>query len=116
MMLAVTGQDLFIIGGMLATAALGIFGAWRCELIFAKVGALASTLAVCLGLAYFGWKPLFGGSHPSETYFGATMLFVGFLGFAILGAVEESYRRITGTADVARDFPVVPPRRSEGPA
>lgn len=77
MVLAVNSQDLFILAAMFAAAAMGVTGAWRAKLVFIKAGALAP--AVCLGFAYFGWKPLFGGSHPPATYFGATMLFVGLM-------------------------------------
>ncbi len=84
----------------------GALGAWRARLVFVKAGALLSAAMVCLGLAYFGLLPLFGGSHPPGTYFGATMLFVGITAAAILGAVEKGYRRATSAPkDEGRRFP-----------
>ena len=114
MILAVNLQDVFIIAGTLAAAVLGILGAVCARLVFVKAGLLLAALAIGLGLAYVGWKPLFGGSHPPDTYFGATMLLVGLLGSAMLGAVEESHRRMTRAADPGRGFPVIasPPKPS----
>jgi hypothetical protein len=107
MILAVNAQDLFIIAGTLAAAALGILGAVGARLMFVKAGLLLAAVAIGLGLFNFGWKPLFGGSHPPDTYFGATMLLVGLLGAMALGAVEESHRRMTSAADPGRAFPVI---------
>ena len=105
---AVVSQDFLIVAGMLTAGALGALGAWRAKLVFVKAGALLSALMVCLGLAYFGLLPLLGGSHPPGTYFGSTMLFLGLMGGAIVGAVEEGYRRVTsGGTDERHGFPVI---------
>jgi len=113
--LAVNSQDVFILAAMLTAGALAILGAWRAKLLFVKVGALLSAVMVCLGLAYFGWSPLFGGTHPPGTYFGATMLFLGLINSVIVGTIEESYRRTTGAgAAERRGFTVVPPQGEKG--
>ena len=111
MMLAISSQDVFILTGMLAAVVLGLFGVARAKLVFVKLGLPLGVVAICLGLAYFGWKPLFGGSHAPGTYFGTAMLFIGLIGSAALGAVEESHRRITSAADPGRGFPVIPSPR-----
>src|SRR5688500_18163238 len=110
MTLAVTGQDVMILGGMFAAATLVLLAATRCRLLLIRVGAVLAAAADCLGLVYFGWRPLFGGHHPPDTYFGTTMLFMGLLAGAILGAVEEGYRRVTRPPEAGRGFPVMPPR------
>ena len=111
MILAINSQDVLILTGMLAAVVLGVFGVARAKLVFVKVGLPLAVVAVCLGLAYFGWKPLFGGSHSPGTYFGTAMLFIGLIGSAALGAVEESHRRITSAAEPGRGFPVIPASR-----
>lgn len=106
-------SDLLLVSVQFTAVAMGILGAWLAKLIFAKAGAVVSAAAVCLGLAYFGWRPLFGGDHPPSTFFGATMLFAGLVGLALVGAIEESHRRMTTTADPRSGFPVLPSRPKE---
>ena len=59
---------------------LGIYGANKNEKIPFKIGSIISSLAICDGLAYFGWEPYFGGTnHSPSVYFGCIMLTFGIL-------------------------------------
>jgi hypothetical protein len=108
MVIAVT-RDVFILLGLVAAAGLGVVGAWMARLMFAKLGVVLCVAAVCVGLINSGWKPWLGGSYSERTYFGATMLLVGLLGLAIIGAIEESHRRLKSGVEPERGFPVMPP-------
>ena len=108
-------RDAIIITGMVVAVAGALFMVVRGRLIFTRIGFLISGVAICVGLAYFGWSPLFGGSHSPDTFFGSVILCVGLLGFCLFGAIEEIWRRLTAEPDARRGFPVVPSQRSEEP-
>ena len=103
--LAVFSQDYIILSGMgvaiSASLALAIFS----RLLAVRLGSLVAAVTVCVGLAYFGWKPLFGGSHDPGIYFGCIMLFLGTLALLLLAAVEQSSRHPARS----HGFPVEPP-------
>jgi hypothetical protein len=100
-------RDGVIISGMLLVVIAATFACFRSRLVFTKLGFLVSAAMVCLGLAYFGWLPLFGGTHPPETLFGCLVLCLGLFGFCLFGAIEEIWRRVIGTPDGTRGFPVI---------
>jgi len=70
-------RDLIVIIGGCVALAFGIVGALRNEGTTAKAGALVAAGVAGLGMAYFGWRPFFGGSHEPGTYFGCIMLVFG---------------------------------------
>ena len=68
-------RDLAIILFMGIFIFLGIYGANKNEKTPFKIGSIISSLAICDALAYFGWKPYFGGTnHSLSVYFGCIML------------------------------------------
>ena len=67
-------RDGIIILGMLVSVVAGIFGACQNRQLYFKVASCFLAAGMCLGLAYFGWRPFFGGQHGKATYFGCFML------------------------------------------
>jgi hypothetical protein len=100
-------RDAIIITCMLLTVIAALFACVRARLIFPRIGFVISAIAVCVRLTYFGWLPLFGGSHPPDTFFGSVILCIGLLGFCLFGAIEEIWRRLTVTPKPGHGFPVV---------
>jgi hypothetical protein len=116
MPLAITGYDIFIVGMMTVVILAGLLAIARATLYAVKAGAALSAACICVGFAYFGWYPLFGGQYGFDVYFGCALLFLGLLAAALLAAVEETYRRLTGHArsrDRRAAFPVVLPSAAE---
>jgi hypothetical protein len=109
------------IGMLLAIVAALFFGLrsrllfMRSRLLFTRLGFGLSALIVCVGLAYFGWQPLFGGSHPIDTWGGFVALCLGLFGFCLFGALEEIGRQLAAAPDPRPGFPVVPPAIREAP-
>jgi len=100
-------SDVIIIGGMLLAIAGGVLACVRSRLLFPKIGFIFSAVAVCVGLANFGWRPLFGGIHTPDVYFGCVTCGLGMLGFCLFGAIEEVWRRFLAAPDERPGFPVV---------
>jgi len=107
-------SDGIIFGGMFCAVLAGVAGVLKARLVFVRVGLVLCVVVVCLGLASFGWKPLFGGTQTMESYFGATMISIGLLCAAIFGAIEEFFRPFTdGDGDQRRGFAVVQPQKDQ---
>jgi hypothetical protein len=105
MTIAFSHSDRVIFTGMFITIVFSIYQAlYACWLSAAKGGVLLSAVAICLGLAYFGWQPLFGGSHSISTYFGSVILFVGGLSMLLFITIDQSYRH---KIDNTPGFPVI---------
>src|SRR5687767_1570430 len=100
-------RDAIIITGMLLSVVGVLFACVRSRLVFTRIGFVISAVAVCVGLAYFGWLPLFGGNHSPATFFGAVILCIGLLGFCLFGAIEEIWRRLIVTPEAGHGFPVM---------
>ena len=84
-------RDLAIILFMGIFIFLGIYGANKNEKTPFKIGSIISSLAICDGLAYFGWKPYFGGTnHSLSVYFGCIMLTFGLLSWLIFLGLSQS--------------------------
>ena len=75
-MLAIATGDIIVGLLMLICLGAGAYGATRKMVIYARVGSALSSIAACLGVAYFGYRPFFGGVHTASTYFGSTVLVV----------------------------------------
>jgi len=103
--LAIGDRDVLIISGMFLGIGYAIYQAFRCWLFAVKCGVLVSCVAICLGLAYFGWIPLFGGSHDVSTYFGSIMLFLGILFTILFIAIDQATRK--PQEENPRGFPVI---------
>jgi hypothetical protein len=58
--------DVIIVGGMLLTVAVDVFACARLRLVVPKFGFVVSAVAMCIGLANFGWRLLFGGVHTPD--------------------------------------------------
>jgi hypothetical protein len=109
-------RDAMITIGMLLTVAGTLFACFRFRLVFTRIGFVISAVAVCVGLAYFGWLPLFGGSYSPDTFFGSVILYLGLLGLCLFATIEEVWLRLTVAPEAGRGFPVVQPdRRPEEP-
>lgn len=100
-------RDLILLLGIIGTIVGTIAACLKVRLYFAKGGMLVSGVAVFLGLANFGWMPLLGGTQYPDTYFGCTMLFMGLLGAALLGGVDEAFQRMEPAPLGERGFPVM---------
>ena len=96
-------RDAIIFTGMLLILAVVLYASFRCRLIFARIGFVISAAAICIGLAYFGWQPLSGGSHSVDTYFGSVILCLGLLGFCLFGAIEEIWRRLIARPEQVKE-------------
>ena len=86
-------RDFIIITSMLVAAGTGIAGVVIAKLLFARIGFVFATVCMCVGLAYFGWLPLFGGSHDPGTYYGSVMLLGGMTAFILFAALDQMARQ-----------------------
>ena len=92
-------RDLIILAGMGTAIAMGVISACLCRFWLLRLGSLLSAATICVGMGYFGWLPLLGGSHGAGEYFGCVMLFVGMLFmtlFAALGQMNKAEKRSQG--------------------
>jgi hypothetical protein len=103
MILAMVSRDIIILGGMLGASIAGVMLAIMGRVLMARIGAMISIVPICLGLANFGWLPLFGGTHDPSTYFGCEMLFGGILSMVVFWAIDQRHPKKS-----ARGFPVDP--------
>ena len=72
--------DLIIFSCILSAIGLGLWGAFTNAGIYYRIASLVATLPICLGLAYFGWRPYsFRGIADEGTHFGCLMLTFGLL-------------------------------------
>jgi hypothetical protein len=106
-------SDVIIIGGMLLAIAGGVLACVRSRLVAPRIGFLLSAVVVCVGLANFGWRPLFGGGHTPDVYFGCVLCCLGLLGFCLFAAIEEVWRRFLAGPDDRPGFPVIQSRAEE---
>lgn len=70
-------NDTMVLVGIAVALGLGIWGAITNTTIYFRIGSATTSLAACVGCAYLGWKPFFGGTHDAGTYFGCIMLTSG---------------------------------------
>lgn len=71
--------DVIVMTGMLAALGLGVWGAMKNAGRYYRLASLLTMLPICVGLANFGWRPWFGGSHGPDVYFGCSTLTFGLL-------------------------------------
>jgi hypothetical protein len=88
-MLAIATGDVIVGLLMLICLGGGAYGATRGMVVYARAGSALSSVAACLGVAYFGYRPFFGGSHTPGTYFGSTVLVVAILFWCLFMAIGE---------------------------
>jgi len=101
------GRDLFILAGMATTIIGTLAGCVVARIYFVKAGLILAGVSICVGLANFGWEPLFGGKQFADTYFGCTMLALGLLSACLLAGLEELLRRLSPVQTQHRGFPVI---------
>lgn len=102
-------RDLIVILGGCSAVALGVFGALRNRTIVGRAGSLFAAFVMCVGFAYFGWRPYFGGTnHTTGTYFGCLMLTFGI--YAWLRFYRDSAER---TSETTADASEARPGRAE---
>jgi len=104
LILAITTRDLMIFAGMGVAITTSVVLAIVSRLLAVRIGSLAAAVAICVGLAHSGWRPLLGGAQYLDTYFGCVMLFIGVLAMLLFAAVEQVARREVRTPG----FPVEP--------
>ncbi len=63
MAVAIFSSDTIVLGGMVVAIAAGIHGLKRGHNRFCRAGSVFSAVSACVGLAYFGYRPFFGGTH-----------------------------------------------------
>jgi hypothetical protein len=84
-------SDAIILVGMAVAIALGGYGIKRVSGIFFKAGSAFSAFTACVGLAYFGYAPFFGGTdHDVSTFFGSILLILGVLSWLLFMAVDNA--------------------------
>ncbi|MEI6235915.1 MAG: hypothetical protein WCT04_22900 [Planctomycetota bacterium] len=74
---------------IMVTIPFGIEGALNNKGCAARIGSIFSAFAVCVGHAYFGMSPYFGGSHPDATYFGCIMVTFGTIAWLLFRMMSE---------------------------
>lgn len=87
-MLAWASGDTVVLLLMLVFLGVGVCGGTRKINLYARVGSVLSSLSACLGVAYFGYRPFFGGTrHGPGTYFGSTVLVIAILFWCLFMAI-----------------------------
>jgi len=59
-------HDVLIFSGMVSAIGLGLWGACTNAGIYYRIASLAAALPMCVGLAYFGWRPYFAALKTPE--------------------------------------------------
>ena len=84
-------SDIIILAGMAVAIGCGVYGVKRATGIFFKIGSVFSALTACVGLAYFGYRPFFGGTqHDVSNYFGCVTLIVSILAWLFFIAISDA--------------------------
>jgi len=93
---SLTMSDTIVLGGMAVAIVAGIYGAKRGHNPFCRAGSAFSALAACVGLAYFGYRPFFGGTHHDiGTYFGCITLIVSVVAWLLFMAIDGALGKPT---------------------
>lgn len=84
-------NDLVALAGIATFLLLGFWGALATRITVFRIGSVATSLAACVGCAYAGWKPFFGGSHEIGIYFGCLMLTFGSVGWLLFRGLSTAF-------------------------